>query len=107
MASETRKFPLATPRRWKNKQSGKEHKVLPWFQPIDDASRFDFKGMMKEIAPEVFTNDILANCECYSGLVMQLGWMIENENRIWIGVMQMDMTETFEDVGAWKTNGTP
>lgn len=104
MTEPKRTFPLALPRRWRNKQNGKDGKdlkVLPWFQPIDNESRFDFKGMLSELVPE-FKNDVMGSFEAYSGLVVQVGWLVENENRIWIGLIGIENRELFEDLGPWN-----
>ena len=100
-----RSFENCKPRKWKNKESGKLFKVLPWFQPMDNESRFDFKGMLKDVLPEL-GEDILQDFECYSGLLLQVGWMMENENRMWLGLMGMDMNQYFEDLGHWTDEDT-
>ena len=99
--NKERKFIHAMPRKWKNKHSGKIFKALPWFVPLDDESRFDFKGLMKDLIPE-FKNDVLKDFECYSGLLMQAGWMLENENHCWLGLTGLDVKELFEDLGEWS-----
>ncbi len=95
-----RKFVYAMPRKWKNKESGKILKVVPWFMPLDDESRFDFKGLIKECVPEL-GNDVLSDFECYSGLLMQAGWMMENSNGCWLGLVGINMKDHFEDMGEW------
>lgn len=95
-----RKFPFAMPRRWKNKENGKEVKVLPWFQPVEERSQFDFKGLMKELMPEIFEGDHMADFECYKGLVMFCGWQIENENNIWF-CLPANVKDQFDDLGEW------
>lgn len=97
-----RNFQLATPRHWKNKESGKSLKVVPWFLPIDNESRLDFKGLLKEVEPTLFTDDVMADVEIYSGLVMQVGWLCENENNVWLGLAPVSMKEHFDDLGLWS-----
>ena len=58
-APEGRNFPFAKARRWRNKNLGEgkgvpgEFKVLPWFQPIDNESRIDFKCLLKDLIPKI------------------------------------------------------
>ena len=96
----SREFPYARPRRWKHKENGNEVKVIPWFVPVDNSSKFDFKGLMKEIEPGLFTDDVLGEFEVYSGLVMSFGWLMENAQNVWIG-MPRNSREYFDDVGPW------
>ena len=100
-APEGRNFPFAKARRWKSKLNGKHFKVVPWFQPIDNESRLDFKGLFKEIEPTLFTDDFLANFNVYSGLVIHLGWQIYNDAGVWFCI-QMGLQEHYEDLGDWK-----
>lgn len=94
-------FPFIRPRAWKNKASGDLVKVVPWFMPFENESQYDLTGLMKEVAPEIFANDTMADFEVYKGLVMRMGWMLETSNGIWIGVVQ-NASEQFEDIGLWN-----
>lgn len=101
---EKRNFPFAKPRRWQNRKTKKQFKVLPWFQPIDDSSRFDFKGLMLDIVPEL-KNDIIAMSEVYSGMVVLCGWQIHNDAGLWF-CMEHGIEDQFEDLGYWvETEG--
>lgn len=91
-------YELCRARRWINKESGKEVKALPWFQPLADDSRMDMVGLMKEVAPELFTNDVMKDFEVYSGLVLRVGWLIRNEHDVWFGVAK-GVEDQFEDLG--------
>lgn len=95
-----RTYPFATPRCWRNKQNQLLYKVVPWFQPIDNDSRIDFVGLFDEIEPKMF-RDVMGKHEIYSGLVMQLGYLVESENRMWFGLIVDDPEEMFEDIGPW------
>lgn len=99
-------FPYAHPKRWKNKLNGKEVKALPWFQPIDTSSAFDFAGFMKELLPEIFEGDAMADLEVYKGLVMNVGWQIQNEHDVWF-CFPKSVAEQFEDLGFWHEKGEP
>ena len=98
-------FHHCQPRCWRNKDKtdGRFLKVVPWFGPLGDDSRFDFKGLMKDCFPELMKDDVMKDFEVYSGLVMQIGWMIENENRMWFGLVGVEeMRVLFDDLGPWK-----
>ena len=101
-----RTFPHAKPRRWKSKIDEKEFKVVPWFQPIDNESRFDFQGLLKEIEPDLFTDDTLAEFKVYSGLMLHLGWQLYNDAGTWL-CMQMGLEEHFDDIGEWHEEDGP
>ena len=96
-----RSYPFATPRCWKNKENNQLYKVVPWFQPIDNDSRINFVGLFQEIEPTML-QDVMGDMEIYSGLVMQLGYLVESENRMWFGLIVDDPKEMFEDIGPWN-----
>ena len=96
-------FPHAKPRCWRSKSQPEAglFKVLPWYQPIGDESRIDFKGIFKDLFPEM-TEDVMSGAHIYSGLVLQVGFMVEGSNGVWIGVGDPAFCkEQFEDLGAW------
>lgn len=103
---DLKEFPLAKPRRWINRKTGKNFKVLPWFQPAEENSRFDFKGLMQDIFPE-YKNDIMGMSEMYSGLVIQCGWQLYNDAGVWFCIQRKSQVEKqFKDVGYWvETTG--
>jgi hypothetical protein len=95
-----RKFPMAIPHKWRNKLKPETIlKVVPWFQPLDNSSEFDFVGLFKECFPEM-ANDLMGVHEVYKGLVMQVGWQFKNTNDIWF-CGPMELKEHFEDLGPW------
>lgn len=94
-----REFPYMKPRRWQNKKSKKYFKVVPWFQPIDNESRLDFKALFKDLVPE-FGDDVLAEMEIYSGLVMHCGYQLYNDGGMWFCV-QHSGKDFFKDCGPW------
>jgi hypothetical protein len=96
----TRMFPYTQAHRWKNKEAGTEFKVLPWFQPMAEYSRMDFRGLLKDLLPEM-SDDVLAEFNCYSGLVVHAGWQLHNDAGVWFCV-QHGIEEHFEDLGVWK-----
>lgn len=102
-----RKFPFAKARRWRNKNGdGLSHfKVLPWFQPIAEDSRLDFRGLIKDLLPEL-ADDMLAEFNCYSGLVVHVGWQILNDAGVWFCV-QHGIEDQFEDLGEWVDGEGP
>lgn len=79
--------------------------MLPWFQPLDE-SRIDFKAVLSELDP-TFKEDIMANFEVYSGLVMRVGWMIwtrpdeNSEDGTWT-CWGPEVESFFEPMGLWN-----
>ncbi len=96
-----REFIHLKPRCWKEKTSGRLVKVIPWFGPLNDKSEFDMMGLLHELAPEIATEDVMAMFPIYKGTVVQLGWMIENDHNIWIGLAGVDSQNGFEHLGLW------
>lgn len=95
-----REFPFMRPRRWKQKQSGKFFKVLPWFQPFDNETRIDFKGLFRDLVPELELDKAMGKMEIYSGLVMHAGYQILNDGGMWV-CMGHSTKKFFKDVGEW------
>lgn len=95
-----REYPYARARRWQNKRSKKYFKVIPWFQPIDNESRFDFRGMLLDIVPEL-ENDVMAMKEIYSGMVVNCGWQLLNDAGCWF-TFEHGIEDQFADLGPWK-----
>jgi hypothetical protein len=97
------KYDECSPQAWRNKETGKVIKFLPWLQPISD-SRMDFQALLRDLDLG-FTDDMLADFKCYSGLVIHCGWQFENDNNIWISV-HPSIEEHFEKLGRWSEHGT-
>lgn len=100
-----REFPFMKPRCWvhKDKKARAQKgyfKVLPWFQPLDNESRIDFKGLMKDLAPDLFTKDVMANVEFFSGLISFCGYQIYNDGGMWL-CMEPHGKKFFKDLGEW------
>lgn len=69
-------------RTWKHKETGKVFKVLPWWE---------CSGTI--IEPEDAKKTILQNDEdewkdrlFAIGCLVQIGWLLENENGVWLGL---------------------
>ena len=95
-------FNLTRIRKWQRKDNGKIMKVMPWYQPIAEDSRMDFNGLLKDLMPEV--GDLSAGLNhIYSGLMMQQGYMVENHNRVWVGLFltKEQAAKAFDDLGYW------
>jgi len=94
-----REFANMRPRKWQNKTKPEIYaKVLPWFQPLDDNSRMDFKGLISELEPGL--KDHMKDFNAYSGLVLHIGWMVYTEQSVWWG-MPLGVEEQFNDLGYW------
>src|ERR1019366_5247892 len=95
-----RRFPYSMPRKWRNKERPEKIiQVLPWFQPLEESSQFDFIGIFRDVFPEM-AGDLLENREIYRGLVLQAGWQIRNGNNVWVCAPMM-IQDHFEDLGEW------
>lgn len=79
-------------------------KVIPWFQPMDDASRFDLKGMLKDLEPS-FSEDYLARFEVYSGLVVHIGYSLETAPNVYVSIPVTAINQ-FKHLGVWKKSDT-
>jgi hypothetical protein len=91
------------PRCWQNKKNQKYYKVVPWFQPFDTESEFDFVGLMREIDPTIFTDDLMGDFHVHKGLLLRMGWLIYTENQTWWGVpYSRELEAEFEDLGLWE-----
>jgi hypothetical protein len=82
------------PRRWKNKESGKELRVMPWWEQVKngEAVETDELGqMLTEVAGQ----------PCKMGVIVQVGYLLENEHGVWFGVGP-SAAKSFEDLGEAK-----
>lgn len=77
---------------WKHKKerSDKTVKALPWFDIPDAVLEFD-----KKEAKEMFNFD--KEQEVKIGCLVQIGWLLENDENIFIGV-GLQARDEFEDV---------
>ena|ERR1035437_1188596 len=95
-----REFPYMRPRRWLQKKSKKYFKVLPWFQPLDNESRLDFKALFRDLVPELGFDKAMGKMEIYSGLVMHCGYQIYNDGGMWFCI-EHHGKQFFKDCGLW------
>lgn len=102
VAETKRNYIHLTPQCWKNKETGGLFKVIPWFAPVNDTSDFDFNFLLKDLDP-IFTEDNMKDFEIYSGLVMKLGYLVENMNKVWMGLAfsEAEVDQHFERMGLW------
>jgi hypothetical protein len=81
-----------TIRRWKHKETGKEYKVLPWWEC--DGNIVEAKEA-KEILHDA--EDDWSDRLYAVGCLAQVGWLIENEDGVWFGVGPK-AKDQFEDI---------
>lgn len=80
------------PRKWKNKTSGAEVRVMPWWETItDDGGMVEVDEMGKMISESL-------GKPCRFGVITQVGYLLENEHGVWFG-MGPKAVECFEDLG--------
>lgn len=79
------------PRLWRNKTSGQELRVMPWWETIQNGEieRVDEMG---KLVTEV------AGRPCKFGIITQIGYLLENEHGVWFGVGPK-AADSFEDLG--------
>lgn len=76
-------------KQWKHKESGKIYRVLPWWEchgTIIDKP----ESILKD------TEDDWKDRQYRIGILAQVGWLLENDNNLWIG-MGPTAREAFED----------
>lgn len=73
---------------WEHKETKKRVRVLPWWEcldPLADEKLADLcEGRMFKI-----------------GALVQIGWLLENEHGMWLGVGPK-AAESFNDLGVWE-----
>lgn len=82
------------PRKWKHKKNGKVMRVMPWWETVKDGE-IEEAGELGNLLMEV------AGRPCKMGVLVQVGYLLENEHGVWIGVGPMAAKE-FKDMGEWK-----
>ncbi len=88
--------PITTyPRRWLNTTSKKEIRVMPWWETVKDGEieKVDEMGQM--------ISESIGGRPCKFGILVQIGYLLENEFGVWFGVGPKAAT-AFKDLGEWK-----
>jgi len=70
-----------TVRRWKNKETGKEFNVLPWWEC--EGTLIDAKNAEQILKDE---QDEWSDRLYAIGCLVQVGWLMENDEGVWFGV---------------------
>jgi hypothetical protein len=68
-------------RRWKNKTSGKEFNVLPWWDCRADIIDKPTSEVLLKDKDEDWKDRLYA-----IGVLAQIGWLLEAEDGVWFGV---------------------
>lgn len=81
------------PRLWRHKESkyGKTVRVMPWWETVKDGEAEEVDELGHMIAEA-------AGRPCKFGVLVQVGFLLENEQGIWIGLGPKGH-EYFEDLG--------
>jgi len=78
---------------WMNKYNAELCLVHPQWEPI----KIDFdEKFYNDLVPEL--KIFAEGRKCVHGVLIQVGWMIENKNNIWIG-LPFSAADQFEDLG--------
>ena len=86
------------PRLWKNKTNGKKVRVMPWWETVkEDGKETEEVDELGQFVSEV------AGRPCKFGVLVQVGFLLENEHGLWFGVGPTGEKQ-FEDLGEWKND---
>lgn len=78
------------PRRWKNKTSGQTVRVMPWWETVKDGEAEGVDELGKLVTEA-------AGRPCKFGVITQVGYLLENEHGIWLGIGPKG-AEHFDDI---------
>ena len=88
---------ITYPRLWRHKKKGNQLKVLPWWECLNPIiSDKDVVG----------SNFLDGGRSFKIGAIVQIGWMLENGNGVWIGT-NFGVEKEFEDLGEWAPKKKP
>jgi hypothetical protein len=79
------------PRLWKHKDTGKELRVMPWWETVKDGEVEEVNELGHMIAE-------VAGRPIKFGVLTQVGYLLENKHGVWLGVGPR-ATESFVDIG--------
>lgn len=79
------------PRLWKNKKSGKKVRVMPWWETVNNGEIEEVDALGRLVAD-------VAGRPCKFGILVQVGFLLENEHGIWLG-LGPKASESFDDLG--------
>jgi hypothetical protein len=73
---------------WQHKKNKKKLRATPWWEIPESILDDEFKELMK-------------GRKIKFGVLIQVGWLLENEHGVWLGVGPAAAKE-FNDLGEWK-----
>lgn len=76
------------PKTWEHKENKKRVRVMPWWECIDP---------IIDSATDEAAKKLADGKNIRIGALVQIGWLIENENGVWFGV-NMTAQEYFSEV---------
>lgn len=65
------------PQYWQHKKTKKKFRVMPWWECLDDQTLLS----EKDLPP-----DMTDGRKYKIGALIQVGWLLENEHGVWLGV---------------------
>lgn len=80
------------PRIWENKRSGDRLRVMPWWETITE------DGKVEEVDDLGHMIASVAGRPCKFGVLVQVGYLLENVHGIWLGLRPKAVDE-FIDLG--------
>lgn len=81
------------PRLWEHKEKKNKLRVMPWWETVKDGEVEKIDELGQLIAEE-------AGRPCKFGVLVQVGYLLENEHGVWLGVGPK-AAEQFNDLGKW------
>jgi predicted NAD/FAD-binding protein len=91
--SEPAKQVVEYPRLWVHKENKKRMRVMPWWETVKEGEVEQVDELGHLIAE-------VAGRTCKFGVLVQVGFLLENEHGVWIGVGP-GAVEHFDDEGKW------
>ncbi len=82
------------PRTWENKKSKQKVRVMPWWETVKEGKTEEVDELGHMIAEQ-------AGRPCKFGILVQVGFLIENEEGVWFGVGPK-VEKHFNDLGEWN-----
>ena len=91
----TKKKLTRYPRLWQNKTLGQKVRVMPWWEIVNGGEMVQVDELGEMIT------EVAGGRLCKFGVITQVGYLLENEHGVWLGVGPK-ATKHFKDLGEWK-----
>lgn len=82
-------------RTWEHKETKKKVRATEWWEIADPILEEEVSKAMQD------KKDEFKDRKFKIGALVQVGWLLENEHNVWLGVGPK-AAESFNDLGEWK-----